>query len=196
MDLTARKFSELGVTAEYHGVKLSLFCGSKKTRKYFHNYCQRAMENMKGRGTGLFVIGPQNSGKTFLGVCAMKAYLHAGYTARRINLDELVSVHVESYRDGSLLDPFKAAHLLFIDSVGQEKPNDTVGYCLSGLLNFRNERRLATIIGSSVDLDTLDSQYSKYGLPKLVRRNMVIIRISEINGLERKLYEANKRIVK
>jgi DNA replication protein DnaC len=122
-------------------------------------------------GRGLWLMGPQGTGKTTLAMLVSKAALAAGHTVAIYPLPRLLSTIRESFGEGrshmDLLERLTAVDLLHIDDVGAEQTTPWVLEELYSIVNSRYEEQRSMLITTNImDRDELCAQIT----PRTVSR--------------------------
>jgi DNA replication protein DnaC len=133
-------------------------------------YCVHIDEHLEA-GHGLWLMGPQGTGKTSLAMLVSKAALEAGRTVAIYTLPRLLSTIRDTFGEGrshlALLDRLTAVDLLHIDDVGAEQSTPWVLEELYSIVNARYEEQRAMIITTNIlDRDELCAQIT----PRTVSR--------------------------
>lgn len=122
-------------------------------------------------GRGLWLMGPQGTGKTTLAMLVSKAALAAGHTVAIYPLPKLLYTIRESFGEGrshmDLLDRLAAVDLLHIDDIGAEQTTPWVLEELYTIVNARYEEQRTMLITTNImDRDELCEQIT----PRTVSR--------------------------
>jgi DNA replication protein DnaC len=122
-------------------------------------------------GRGLWLMGPQGTGKTTLAMLVSKAALAAGHTVAIYPLPKLLYMIRESFGDGrshmDLIDRLTAVDLLHIDDIGAEQTTPWVLEELYTIVNARYEEQRSMLITTNImDRDELCEQIT----PRTVSR--------------------------
>jgi DNA replication protein DnaC len=133
-------------------------------------YADRIEEHLNA-GRGLWLMGPQGTGKTTLAMLVSKAALAANRTVAIYPLPKLLSTIRESFGEGrshvQLLDRLASVDLLHIDDIGAEQTTPWVLEELYSIVNARYEDERAMIITTNIlDRDELCAQIT----PRTVSR--------------------------
>lgn len=112
----------------------------------------------------LILTGAYGSGKTHLAAAVGNQRLAQGDVVLFITapdlLDHLRSTYGPSSEVGydEQFERIRSAQLLILDDLGAENPSPWAGEKLYQLLNHRHSRRLATVITTNVDLDSIEGR--------------------------------------
>lgn len=101
-------------------------------------------------GKGLYLWGPNGTGKTHLAVAITRHYGHSLF----VNTLRLFDALKESYTTGVSCEVFESARrarLLVLDDLGSERPSDWVRERLYALLSTRWDEMLSTVVTSNLD---------------------------------------------
>jgi DNA replication protein DnaC len=133
-------------------------------------YADRIEDHLDA-GRGLWLMGPQGTGKTTLAMLVSKAALAANRTVAIYPLPKLLSTIRESFGEGrshmELLDRLTEVDLLHIDDVGAEKTTSWVLEELYSIVNARYEEERSMVITTNImDRDELCEQIT----PRTVSR--------------------------
>lgn len=101
-------------------------------------------------GRGLYLWGPNGTGKTHLAVAITRHYGHSLF----VNTLRLFDALKESYSTNLPCEVFESARrarLLVLDDLGSERPSDWVRERLYALLSTRWDEMLSTVVTSNID---------------------------------------------
>jgi len=122
------------------------------------NYALELVEQQHPTGKGIYLWGPNGTGKTHLAVAIIKTYGHALFVSTIALFDAIKT----SYNTGEPCDVYEASKnidLLVLDDLGAERPTDWVQERLFALLSNRYDELLSTVVTSN---------HSPTDLPRIV----------------------------
>lgn len=139
-----------------------------KVRSYLDRQLEKTGKLAK---EGLFLIGPNGTGKTHLAVAVMRELILEGIeSCRFIKVPELLFEIKKTFRDGyrdseeELIQKFKNYQYLILDELGIEKVTDWSLQDLYLVIDGRSSNLKPTIITSNLSLEEiekhLDSRFS------------------------------------
>jgi DNA replication protein DnaC len=124
-------------------------------------------------GRGLWLMGPNGTGKTTLAMLVTKAALKAGRTAARYTLPDLLRLIRRTFDTGSHVNLFEqlvAVDLLHLDDIGAEKTSPWVLEELYSIVNARYEERRSVVITTNIlDRETLCEQITERTVSRLTQ---------------------------
>ena len=88
---------------------------SQIARNYVYHW-----ETLRRDNTGLLIMGPVGSGKTFLACCIANALIDRGFRAIVTNMPKLIKA-VGSFEERGIMEDLQGCDLLVIDDVGVER---------------------------------------------------------------------------
>lgn len=116
-------------------------------------------ESFEPMGEGLYIYGPNGTGKSHLVAAILNRATQQGIAARYGHAPALLRVLRQGFRDNSADDRLEAlagVTLLAIDDLGAEAPGDWATAVLFDLLKSRDAAGLTTLITSNLPLDALN----------------------------------------
>lgn len=141
---------ETGIPKKFWPLDLSSFCGSDVAVKACVRYIQKS-QKVFHNGVSLFLFGPVNSGKTFLGTFILKCILVRGFSVKYTTLPEISRDYVG---DGETAHTLKqlylnSANFLFVDDISVT-PNKAERNGLERVLKMRLTAGCPTILAAHV----------------------------------------------
>lgn len=117
-------------------------------------------------GENLLLIGNYGTGKTMLMsiLCEELIYRYR-LGCRYFNAVELLYKvkntfnSTSKYTTEQILKEYRDPEFLFIDDIDKLNPTDYVKELMYGIVNYRIEKRLPTVISANSTIETLDTQY-------------------------------------
>ena len=154
LELSSRMIKRLNI-GKYHSASLKPFIGDVKTNvtKYVDNahWCIK-------NGVGLYIHGPNGTGKTYLASAIVKEYAQKGFSCVVVNAAIMQKIEVDPrYLFDSVetwRERVRSVHLLVIDDIGKEYRTDSgfIEKSISNLLMIRSQQKnSATIITSNIN---------------------------------------------
>ena len=129
----------------------------------------QSLEQMFRSGVGLFLYGPNGTGKTLLGSLVLRAYMTLGYSCQFYTFLEIKDLYAEHMRDPSKEDFFiaraKNVEVLMMDDPGKEgnfseKAREFSMSILDQIFRYRVSMGMPTIITTN---DTPEAFAMRYG---------------------------------
>jgi DNA replication protein DnaC len=149
-----------------------------RTLESLHTTIKAYAENPNG--TWIVLEGSYGTGKTHLAAAIGNECLKRGEVVLFMTtpdlLDHLRSTYAPNSDTGydELFDRVRNAQMLILDDLGTENPSEWAKEKLFQLLNHRYSHRLATVITTNADIDTLDPRLRSRLMDEvLVRRQIV-----------------------
>ena len=117
-------------------------------------------------GENLLLIGNYGTGKTMLMSILCDEFIYRyRLGCRYFNAVELLYKVKNTFNTSSkytteqILKTYRDPEFLFIDDIDKLNPTDYVKELMYGIVNYRIEKRLPTVISANSSVETLDSQY-------------------------------------
>ena len=160
------------------------------------DYIDKPEENFK-YGMGLFLYGPNGSGKTMLGSLVLKAYAAKGYSICFTTFIELLEGKKSSWSDQDEKDWFARqvtnADILVIDDPGKEhrvseRGIDFINSLLQEVVRYRISNNLPTIITTNLDPADFRKAYGA-DIGSLLTESTIIQSVPGIDGRRKKFEE-------
>lgn len=183
----------LNIGRRYWGARMSHLPDSvagRIARKYVDEH-----ETHLPDGWGLFIYGPNGTGKTYTAAAVLIALTELGYTGFCV----LASTLKIAYIDGQRFDPnqtvverARTVDVLIIEDLGAEysgKGSDWAELCFEDLLRYRNRQCLATIVTTNLDRAGFVERY-KRAAASLAMESMIAVSCS---GDDRRAQEAKAK---
>lgn len=149
---------------------------------------------VKMPGSSLFIYGPVGTGKTHTMHAMAKLIVEErnGY-ARVINfadaLREIKADWDRHWTDRRHMDETMREYqgVLMLDDVGAEKPSEWAIEVLYGVINWRYERGLPTVISSNIDLEGIGTAYGDRIASRIVEMCGGTEGIVQLSGKDRRM---------
>ena len=131
-------------------------------RKYADNFDKLLPRNGQqdpGRN-GLFITGPQGTGKTHLAAAIANQLIHRGIPVICMTMIDLLERIKRTFSrgnadEGTILSLYKTVPLLIIDDMGKEPPTEWAVSTIYNIINGRYEAYMPTIVTTNYDDKTL-----------------------------------------
>lgn len=150
-EVTPSRLAARGVARRYFDVELDQLEYEKDVAASLAAFCKNIGANLAA-GKGLFLYGPNGTGKTSAAVCVIKAAMRAGYVAQMYPWPTLLADHTAGWRDPDARSAFlEATHhvdLLVIDDLGKElgAGKELSVSVLDSILRYRSSAMRSTIL--------------------------------------------------
>jgi len=163
--------------------------GCESEQKGFNTtfeYYKSAVTNFIS-GMNLIFLGKFGTGKTMLMsiLCNSLAndYL---FGCKFVNAVDLMQKITDTFgktdkTTKGVLDEYKRAEFLFLDDIDKDKPNDYVREIFYGLVNYRTEHELPTIISANYLLKDLSEKYYGEAIVSRLVENAKVINFTHSN---------------
>lgn len=172
VNLDAECYHNMQIGSEYWGVTLGSIPKEGK------GYCDKItaylgrVEEAFLEGYGLFINGPPQTGKTSLAVVVAK-HIYSWYTpATGISL--LPMSHFIRSVINKKVGFYERRGLLILDDIGSEDAKDFSKSSLEGIIRFRCENRLPTIVTTNLEDKGIVSRYGENVLLQILRKSRQI----------------------
>jgi DNA replication protein DnaC len=126
------------------------------------------LDNARKNGISLFLWGSNGTGKTLLGVCALKEAIRQGYRAQMTSLGGILECYTDGWynpeRREQFNDRIKNVDFLLIDDVGKEyrsKHSDFAEVAFDNLIRYRTFRQKPFILTTNTDIERIRNTYGK-----------------------------------
>jgi DNA replication protein DnaC len=152
------KLVSLGLQRRYRGSNFENLHDPKPSEQVIEAIRMYAIEitnEAEPSGRGLYLWGPNGTGKTHLAVAAAKTFGHSLFVNTLYLFDALKT----SYQTNEPCDVFEAARyakFLILDDLGSERPTGWVQERLYALLNTRWDEMLSTVFTSNFAPDKIE----------------------------------------
>ena len=113
-------------------------------------FAQTLKTEKKPTGKGIYLWGPNGTGKTHLAVAITRHYGHALFV-NTLALFDAIKVCYTTGEPCDIYEACKYAELLILDDLGSERPTDWVQERLYALLSARWDEMLSTVVTSNCD---------------------------------------------
>jgi DNA replication protein DnaC len=131
-------------------------------------------------GTGLYLFGDNNTGKTMLMCIVLKEAIKMGYSVRFQTMSEIINGYMQSWFDKKDISVFKECHILGIDdSFDRRKTytsqNNIQLSQLDDLFRYRVHNWKSMMITANISKDDLDNEDSfvNVNMTRLINRKMI-----------------------
>lgn len=144
-------------------------------KKYIENLDERIKT-----GTGLYLFGDNNTGKTMLMCIVLKEAIKQGYTVRFQTMSEIINGYMQSWFDKKDISIFKDCHLLGIDdSFDRRKTFSSENRIqvsqIDDLFRYRIHNWKSTLVTANISKDDVENKDSilNVNLMNLINRKMI-----------------------
>lgn len=185
---TENNIVRLGFQRRYDGVDFDNLHDPKPSEAVI-NACRLFAEELKTEeepsGKGLYLWGPNGTGKTHLAVAITRHYGHSLF----VNTLRLFDALKESYSTGISCEVFESARrarLLVLDDLGSERPSDWVRERLYALLSTRWDEMLSTVVTSNIDPRSLPDMIGERSASRVFGSTLQLF----VDGPDHRLFNA------
>lgn len=147
----ARRVERSGIPARYHDVPIDL----THVREI-------------NAGTGVYIYGEQETGKTWLACAMLKGWMsqnqHQGLFVTSADLLTEIAATYSTYdTEKAVLERYSTCALLVVDDLGKENPTDTALTKLWQLVNARYSQKRPTIVTTQYQMERLGMALGRKG---------------------------------
>lgn len=173
VELKPEYYNRMGIGSDYWGVSLGAVPEEGKSyRDAIKKYLDK-IEQAFSEGIGLFIQGLPQTGKTSLAIIVAK-HVYSLYTpATGVSL--LPMHHFMQAILGKKIPFYERRGLLILDDVGSEQSKEFSEGALEGIIRFRCDNRLPTIITTNLPETKLVSKYGENVLKQIQRKSFSIL---------------------
>lgn len=141
--------------------------------------------NPRQMSKGLYIQGGVGRGKTLFASCIFNIFIEE-MEVRFIKTSNLIGKIIDSFNGKAFdVDKYKEAEFLILDDLGVEKTTEFAEGVLFGIIDYRYERKLPTVITSNIALDDLAKAYPKNG-ERMASRLMEMTPVLPLIGADRR----------
>lgn len=172
----------MNIGERYWGAKLSDFSLDALAPRTVAKYVGEHDTHVRG-GWGLFIYGPNGTGKTYLACATLRALAELGYTTYCV----LSSTLKVAFIDGQRFDPKQTVvqrvndvDVLLVEDLGAEysgKGNDWAELCFENTLRLRTRNLLPTIVTTNLDRKAFAERY-KTAAASLAMESMIAVSLT------------------
>lgn len=188
--LTASRMALHGIHAAYQDLELKDYPGDEEAHAYVVKYIEEMDANVEA-GRGLYMFGPNGTGKTALGMEILKAALRKDYTAQCTSWPLVIDARTQAWGDRNASIEFRYRILtptfLQLDDIGKEAGagKELSISVLDLILRRRSMKKLPTIITSNAQPEEIREVYGS-SIASLLNGTMVPL---EVPGLDLRDWE-------
>lgn len=172
--ITEAHLKAANIGEDYWDTDFGNFQGPKGPAKRVYNYLKN-LEEMKEKGVGLLLVGPNGPGKTTLAMIVLKYLSRAGWDVFATSLGEIVETIQRSWKDdeegesSDFIEKCRHAKFLVIDDVGKEHRGQSgfVQTTFDNLIRYRVQHRLPTILTTNFTKSELSNTYGESSISLL-----------------------------
>ena len=132
-------------------------------KRVMRKYIEDSRANLCA-GAGLLFYGEPDFGKTSSAIIIGKAALLEGFSVLFLPVDQIQSAIITKEpfdEEQSLISRARSCDLLILDDLGLESSKEFGKSAIEGLIRYRSNRRLSTIITMNLTPKKLDSIYGR-----------------------------------
>lgn len=195
------QLEQAGIGQDYWEVDFKNFQGPENALKAGHRYLQK-LDEMKAKGVGLLLVGPNGPGKTTIAMIVMKYLVRARWTVYTTSLGEIIERIQTSWKQqgeagvegGEFLESCRRADFLLIDDVGKEHRGQSgfVQTVFDNLIRYRVQHRLPTFLTSNLTKSELERTYGESVL-SLLEGKLIPVSVTGEDYRRTVLREANRQ---
>ena len=192
MDFEVRKFRRAGILELWWDKDLETFQGDKKALKTVQEYLASLEDQIKN-GRGLFLVGANGVGKTYLTTEVLKEAIRQGYTVQFASLGGLVEMFTAGWHSETQKRNFQRkirnVQMLAIDDIGKEYRGGSgmSESVFDNLIRYRVQRKKTTLLSSNIAPKDLKGIYGD-SVASLLNECVKIVKV-EGEDFRRKLWK-------
>lgn len=188
--LSERNLSIIGVPKKFHHVNMVDFDTYDKrdllkVKDFVIDYLSRLPEVFESN-QGLFLLGSNGVGKTFIACMIVKEAYRRRYTAKRTTFVEYVNMYTKmwgakthderEFLEQEFYNSYKAVEFLVIEEIGKEIDSKVTAPILEDCMRYREDKGLVTIICTNLDMKAVKERYGA-SICSLMKGNMTPVMI-------------------
>ena len=188
--LNPRTLSIIGIPKPFHNATLKDFNTSGEEGLInFKNTIQSYIDNFGkniDQNIGLFLTGPNGTGKSFASCILAKEAYKRRLSVRRCLFTNYISEYTKAWGTKDLIDRevieeefnmnFRAVEFLVLEEISKEIDSKIAEPILEDCLRYREEKGLVTIMCANINIDQVKQIYG-FSIASLIKGNMAIIEV-------------------